>query len=126
LIVFFLMMHQHRLFHFKAQHRWLKRHREMDKVFGFTKGPHRSTLSRRYKTLYPIVKDFIAFVGQYAEDLDPRFTSQNLYTDKSLFKAQGLVWHQADRKAGRIPEKLRHLDTDASWHWPTRPPAPSG
>src|SRR5207249_3332451 len=29
--------------------------------------------------------------------------------------AQGPVWHQSDRAAGHIPEKLRHLDTDASW-----------
>src|SRR3989304_547985 len=35
--------------------------------------------------------------------------------DKSLFKAQGPVWHQADREAGRIPDKLRHLDTEATW-----------
>lgn len=32
-----------------------------------------------------------------------------------MFKAQGPVWHQSDRTDGRIPEKLRHLDTDASW-----------
>jgi hypothetical protein len=32
-----------------------------------------------------------------------------------LFKAQGTVWHQSDRKIGRIPEKLRNLDTDATW-----------
>lgn len=25
------------------------------------------------------------------------------------------MWHQKDRQAGRIPEKLRHLDTDATW-----------
>ena len=25
------------------------------------------------------------------------------------------MWHQSDREAGRIPEKLRHLDTDGSW-----------
>src|SRR5262245_60506977 len=60
-------------------------------------------------------KRFIAFVGQYAEDLDPKFTSLDLYTDKSQFKAQVPVWHQSDRQAGRIPDKLRHLDTDASW-----------
>jgi hypothetical protein len=32
-----------------------------------------------------------------------------------LFKAQGTVWHQSDRKVGRIPEKLRNLDRDATW-----------
>jgi hypothetical protein len=61
------------------------------------------------------LQDCIAFLGQYAEDLAPHFTSQDLYTDKSLCKAQGPVWHQSDRQAGRIPDKLRHLDTDASW-----------
>ncbi len=77
--------------------------------------PARTTLSRRYKALYAVLQDFIAFLGTYAEELDPRLTSADLYTDKSLFKAQGPVWHQADRQAGRIPAKLRHLDTDGSW-----------
>jgi len=77
--------------------------------------PDRTTLSRRYKALDDVLQDFIVFLGIYAEDLDPRLTSEDLYTDKSLFKAQGPVWHQSDRQAGRIPEKLRHLDTDGSW-----------
>ena len=115
LIVFFFMLQQRRIFRFKAQRRWLQRHCEMLKVFGLDTVPHRTTLSRRYKALYAVLHDFIAFLGHYAEDLDPRFTSEDLYTDKSLFKAQGPVWHQSDRQDGRIPEKLRHLDTDASW-----------
>lgn len=115
LIVFFLVMQQRRTFRFKAQRRWLKRHPEMRQVFGLDDVPDRTTLSRRYKALYDVLQDFIAFLGTYAEDLDPRFRSDDLYTDKSLFKAQGPVWHQSDRLAGRIPEKLRHLDTDASW-----------
>jgi len=77
--------------------------------------PHRTTLSRRYKALYPILQDFVAFLAQYAEDLDPAFDSRELYEDKSLFKAQGPVWHQSDRQAGRIPPGLHHLDTEATW-----------
>ncbi len=115
LMVFFVVMQQRRTFRFKAQRRWLLHHPEMRKVFGLDDVPARTTLSRRYKALYEILQDFIAFLGHYAEDLDPRFTSQDLYTDKSLFKAHGPVWHQSDRTAGRIPEKLRHLDTDGSW-----------
>ena len=115
LIVFFVVMQQRRIFHFKAQHRWLQHHPDLRQHMGLHMVPNRTTLSRRYKDLYPVLQDFIAFLGQYAEDLDPQFTSQDLYTDKSLFKAQGPVWHQSDRQAGRIPEKLRHLDTDASW-----------
>ena len=115
LLVFFLLMQQRRTFRFKAQHRWLHQHPDVCQVFGLPEVPARTTLARRYKALYPVLQAFIAFVGQYAEDLDPQFASQNLYTDKSLFKAQGPVWHQSDRQAGRIPDKLRHLDTDASW-----------
>jgi hypothetical protein len=115
LLVFFVVMQQRRTFRFKAQHRWHQHHPDLRQHIGLHEVPNRTTLSRRYKALYPVLQDFIAFLGQYAEDLDPQFTSQDLYTDKSLFKAQGPVWHQSDREAGRIPTKLRHLDTDASW-----------
>jgi hypothetical protein len=47
--------------------------------------------------------------------LGDEFANHHLVEDKSLFKAKGPVWHQSDRKAGRIPDKLRHLDTDATW-----------
>jgi hypothetical protein len=65
--------------------------------------------------LYPVITAFIAFLGQYATGLDEAFENHDLYEDKSLFKAQGPVWHQSDRKAGRVPAKLRNLDTDATW-----------
>ena len=58
---------------------------------------------------------FTSFVGWWAEMLSPVFRSHVLIEDASLFKALGPVWHQSDRKANRIPEKLRNLDTDASW-----------
>lgn len=115
LIVFFIIMQHRHIFRFKAQHRWLEQHSAWCVPLGLDDVPHRTTLSRRYKALYVVVQDFIAFLGQYAEDLDPRLNRQHLYEDKSLFKAQGPVWHQSDRQAGRIPEKLRHLDTDATW-----------
>src|SRR5215510_4421023 len=84
-------------------------------VLGLAPVPHRTTLSRRYKALYPILQDFVAFLAQYTEDLDPAFNSRELYEGKSLFKAQGPVWHQSDRQAGRIPPGLHHLDTEATW-----------
>lgn len=115
LIVFFIVMQHRHIFRFKAQHRWLLQHPEHRHHFGRDEVPARTTLSRRYKALYPVVQDFIAFLGQYAEDLDPLLGSQDLYADKSLFQAQGPVWHQSDRRAGRIPQNLRHLDTEATW-----------
>ncbi len=100
---------------FKAQHRWLKQHPEHRKYLKFKRLPHRTTISRRYKALYDTLEDFIAFVGNFAQDLEPDFRSKELFEDKSLFKARGPVWHQKDRKAGHIPDKLRNLDCDATW-----------
>lgn len=115
IIVFFVMMQFKRIFQFKAQHRWLKTHPDQQTELGFKGVPHRTTLSRRYKALYPVLQAFLAFLGEHTEALGPAFRNDHLYEDKSLFKAQGPVWHQADRQAGRIPEHLRHLDTEATW-----------
>jgi len=115
LIVFFTMMIARRIIAFKAQHRWLMQHLHEAIPLGFEQIPHRITLSRRYKTLYPTVQAFIAFVGRWAEALHPEFDNRVLIEDASLFKAHGPVWHQSDRWAGRVPEKLRKLDQEASW-----------
>jgi len=115
LIIFFTIMHFRRIFHFKAQRCWLQNHAQQAEELGFESTPHRTTLSRRYKKLYTVVQSFIVFVGEWAEELDEAFSSDSLYEDKTLFKAQGPVWHQSDREAGRIPEGLRNLDTEASW-----------
>lgn len=115
LIVFFTMMSIRRITAFKAQHRWLMSHLHIAIELGFEQIPVRTTLSRRYKTLYPTLQGFIAFVGRWAESLDPQFNSRVLIEDASLFKAHGPVWHQSDRQAQRVPEKLRNLDQDATW-----------
>jgi hypothetical protein len=115
MIVFFTIMQFRRIFKFKAQRRWLEAHRVILSVLGWETIPHRTTLSRRYKQLYETIQHFVAFIGHYAPDLDERFSHEHLIEDKSLFKALGPVWHQSDRKAGRIPDKLRNLDTDATW-----------
>lgn len=115
LIVFFMIMQCLRIFQFKTQHRWLTQHPERRQHIGLEGVPDRTTLSRRYKAVYPTLQAFIAFLGQDAPALDPAFSGSDLYEDKSLFKAQGPVWHQSDRVAGRIPDKLRHLDTQATW-----------
>ena len=115
MIVLFTIFQFRRIFHFKAQCRWLVAHPEMLSLLGFKRVPHRTTFSRRYKQLYETIRAFVAFIGQYATELDPAFSSVHLVEDKSLFKALGPVWHQSDRKEGRIPDKLRHLDTDATW-----------
>lgn len=115
LILFFTIMMIRRITAFKAQQRWLKHHPDERRPLGFETVPDRTTLSRRYRHLYPTIQAFIAYLGQWAEALSPDFDSRILIEDASLFKAQGPVWHQSDREADHVPEKLRHLDQDASW-----------
>jgi hypothetical protein len=115
MIVFFMWMQVRRILKFKAQGRWLKAHPEALPMLSWENVPHRTTLSRRYKALYPLLQEFILFIGQDSAVLGEDLQTQHLYEDKSLFKAQGAVWHQSDREAGRIPDKLRQLDTDATW-----------
>lgn len=115
LILFFMLMQFRRITEFKTQWRWLESHPEMLPFLGFTRCPSRWTLSRRYKQLADVVTSFIAFVAEQVAELDERFQHTHLVEDKSLFKADGPVWHQVDRKAGHVPLKLRRLDTDATW-----------
>ena len=115
LIVFFTMMMIRRITSFKAQRRWLSKHPLEAQQLGMAGIPHRTTLSRRFKQMYETIQMFTTFVGCWAEMLSPAFRSRMLAEDASLFKALGPVWHQSDRKVNRIPEKLRNLDTDASW-----------
>jgi hypothetical protein len=115
MIVLFTLFQFRRIYAFAAQRRWLAGHPEVLDLLGLEAVPCRTTLSRRYKALYAVLQAFICFTAQYAKHLDQRCRPKHLVEDKSLFKALGPVWHQADRQAGRIPAKLRHLDTDATW-----------
>jgi len=134
LLFFAVMLLRHKL-GAKAQRRWLEEHPDEGKAFGLEAIPSRWTLSRRWKKLSETVQAFIAWLGDWAEDLDEAFQGKDRFEDKSLFKALGPGWHQKDRKAGRIPEGLRTLDQEATWsksayhgwvygyagHWTTTP-----
>jgi hypothetical protein len=115
MMLFFMLMQFRRIYEFKAQHRWLEAHPEIRTLLGFQTIPDRTTLSRQYKKLGPVLTAFTAFIGDEVADLDEAFANRHLAEDKSLFKADGPVWHQSDRREGRIPPKLRRLDTDATW-----------
>jgi hypothetical protein len=65
--------------------------------------------------LYSVLDELVVYLGQEGSDLGDELKSTHLYEDQSLFKAHGPVWHQSHRQQGRIPDKLLHLDTDATW-----------
>lgn len=115
MIVFFMWMQFKRIYHFKTQWKWLQQHPEALAVLGWDQVPHRTSLSRRYKRLYNVLEELVVYLGQESSELGEELKTAHLYEDQSLFKAQGPVWHQSDRQQGRIPPKLRHLDTDATW-----------
>ena len=114
-IIFFIMMQFRGIYSFKTQWRWLTQHPEALSMLNWQQPPHRTTIARRYKALYEVIEAFILFIGQYAAHVSEQFTLTDLVIDKSLFKAQGAVWHQSDRKAGKVPPHLRNLDIDATW-----------
>lgn len=115
LLIFFMLMQFRQISGFKTQQRWLASHPEMRSFLGLAGCPSRWTLSRRYKQLAEVVIALTAFIAEQVQALDEGFHLTHLVEDKSLFKADGPVWHQSDRKAGRIPPKLRRLDTEATW-----------
>lgn len=115
MIVFFMWMQFKKIYKFKTQGGWLKQHPEAVKLLNWENIPDRSTLSRRYRALAAVIQAFSRFLGQHSTPLGEAMSTKHLNEDQSLFKAEGSVWHQSDRQAGRIPEKLRHLDTDATW-----------
>jgi hypothetical protein len=115
MIVFFMWMQFKRIYSFKTQWKWLKQHPEALGVLEWESVPHRTSLSRRYKQLYGVLEELVVYLGQGSGALGDELSTAHLYEDQSLFKAQGAVWHQSDRQQGRIPDKLRHLDTEATW-----------
>jgi hypothetical protein len=105
LLTFFMLMQFRRIYKFKAQHRWLQSHPEIPDQLSFETVPDRTTLSRHYKKLGQVVTELGAFAGEAVADLDESFVNRHLAEDKSLFKADGPVLHQSDRREGRIPPK---------------------
>jgi hypothetical protein len=89
LLVFFLWMQCKQIYAFKNQWNWLKKHPEALEVLSWQGIPDRSTLSRRYKVLYSIIQELIAFLGQSNAPLGEELSSKHLNEDQSLFKAQG-------------------------------------
>jgi len=114
-VIFFMLMQYRRIHAGKSQWRWLHKQPEVVEMLGWAQIPHCTTIGRRYKRLYELLQRFVLFIGQDRSGLAEQLDQRHLVEDKSLFKARGPVWHERMRQAGRIPPKLRNLDTDATW-----------
>lgn len=115
LIVFYTMMTLKQINTVRGQHRWLYTHPLMLETLCLGFCPSRSTLARRYKQLFPLLSEFCEFIADSAVSQGYGFSQTLVYEDKSLFKAQGPVWHKKDRAKNHIPKGLRNVDKTATW-----------
>ena len=86
-------------------------------ALGFPRVPHRTTIGRRIAGLVPEAEAQVAALGErIAEEVPPPpHVSQVSAIDGRMYEAAGPKWHKADRLAGRIPPRLRGVDTESSW-----------
>ena len=113
--VFFYTMILKRITRFKTMHNFLIDNHSLALSFGF-KGriPHRTTLSRRFKSIYVFVKEQIRHMGTML--VSKKITAGTMCSvDSTMHSACGNIWHKKHKKANFIPPKLRNIDKDADW-----------
>ena len=81
---------------------------------GLSQIPDRRTLDRRLVEITPQAEVQIRNLGLVLS-LEGVTDSITTASDGSVFAAKGPVWHKSDKIAGRIPDGLTGLDTEADW-----------
>jgi hypothetical protein len=111
LILFFMVMFLKGIHSFKAMATYAKGHYLW---FGWSSAPSRKTLTRRFQALPPVLYRLIPLLAEAARQLDEEvFGFRWAFIDKSVFRAKGGFWHQAQRVLGLVPHPS--IDTQASW-----------
>ena len=109
----FLYAQIHKITSFKLLAKMTLQKPELQQLCNLKTAPHRTTISRRFKTLpdpLTLVLDQLTNKAQEQELIDLSITS----TDSTLMKANGNLWHQKNMIANEIP-KCGNIDTDAHW-----------
>jgi hypothetical protein len=98
-------------------HKLLTRDAALRGALGFPRVPHRTTIGRRIAGLVPEAEaQAAALGGRIAEEVSPPpGVSQVSAIDGRMYEARGPRWHKADRLKGRVPARLRDVDTESSW-----------
>ena len=111
LLLFWMVMFLKRIHSFQAMERYASHHYTR---FGWQSAPSRKTLMRRFQALPPVIYRLMPLVAQGASKLDKQaFGFRWAFIDKSVFRAKGGVWHQAQGLLGILPH--RSIDPEASW-----------
>jgi hypothetical protein len=100
---------------FKTMRDFLINNPSVASVFGFKERiPHRTTLARRFKSIYVFVKEQIQHMGNMF--VSKRIAARNMCSvDSTMHHACGNIWHKKHKKINFIPPKLRNIDKDADW-----------
>lgn len=97
--------------------RLLERDSRLRAALGFDAIPHRTTIGRRLATLLPEAEAQISRLGrQLVDEVRPEASQSEVSAiDGRMYEAAGPHWHAKDRRAGRIPDRLRNVDTESTW-----------
>lgn len=98
-------------------HKLLTRDATLRGVLDFPRVPHRTTIGRRMVGQVPEAEAQVAALGErIAEEVSPPpGVSQVSAIDGRMYEARGPKWHKADRQKGRVPARLREVDTESTW-----------
>ena len=86
-------------------------------ALGFCRVPHRRTLERRLAATLPEAEAQGQRLGQQIlAEVEPEPDQpQAAAIDGRMYQAQGALWHARAREQGRIPPRLRNVDTESAW-----------
>ncbi len=89
----------------------------LSSAVGFSRVPHRTTIGRRIASLVPEAEAQVTALGErIAEEVTPPpAVSQVSAIDGRMYEARGPKWHKGDRLKGRVPARLRDVDTESTW-----------
>jgi hypothetical protein len=98
-------------------HRLLCRDDGLRRALGFQAVPHRTTIERRLRSLLPEAEAQVAAMGRrLLEEVRPTPAQpQASAIDGRMYEAAGPKWHKRDRRKGRVPARLRNVDTESAW-----------
>jgi hypothetical protein len=103
---------------FKPQelHTLLAKDEGLRETLGFCRVPHRRTLERRLSATLPEAEAQVQRLGQQIlAEVEPEPDQpQASAIDGRMYQAQGALWHARDRAQGRIPPRLRNVDTESA------------
>lgn len=106
-----------RTFRDSELHKLLTRDAPLRGALDFPRVPHRTTIGRRIAGLVPEAEAQVAALGEcIAAEVSPSpGVSQVSAIDGRMYEARGPKWHKADRLKGRVPARLRDVDTESTW-----------